>query len=126
QAWHLKILSTRIGVQYERIVLRSEAPAELAGRDVLGAVAMRCRQDDIGGHGTRIAVSLRTPTDERARAREVRAAGIDQRAVDRRGFADYRPVHAGVVSAVFMMHGAHDRQLVGALSKLGQEFRDLN
>jgi hypothetical protein len=62
--------------------------------------------------------------DERAEAREVGPARIDERAVDRIRPAGDRPVHGGVVALVLVMDAAHDGQLVGQLRHPRQQLRE--
>ena len=119
---HFEAGRVRVVVEHEGIELRAEAAAVLGGRDAGITVAMRERRDDIRRHARAEAVTLRKPSAERADARDVRAAGIDERAVHAIRAADGGPVRAAVVAAMLAMHGADERDFVHALRHAREDF----
>ena len=123
---HAEGFRVRIVIEHEGIVAIAQTAAELAGREVHLAIAMRKRRDDIGRHAFGKAIALREPSAERADARDVRGARCDERAVHAIRPADGGPVHAAVVAAVAVMHAADERELIHAFGHLRQQFGDVN
>ena len=87
---------------------------------------MRIGGDDVGGDRAAVAVALSEPADQRAEAGVIAGGGIHQRIVALVGPADDRPVHSRVVTAVRMMDGADDGQLVGPPGEPGNQLRHLD
>ncbi len=117
---HLKVRGVGIAIQDERIVPCSQAAAELARRDVSGAVAVRRGRDDIRRQRPAVAVALGQPAYQRAEAGIIRAAWIDQGAVDPVRPAHDRPVHAGVMLRLPVVHRTDDGELVGVPGQMRQ------
>src|SRR5262249_50884168 len=81
-------------------------------------------RDDIGWQRAAVAIAIRQPADERAEAGHVGPAGIDQRVINPVWTADDRPVHAGIVLRVAMMHGADDGELACVARDSGHQLGD--